>query len=224
MSTTLDNSDPYSQFKNIPISVMNMMKEEDKKYHISGPLSYSITYFYLRSLEGNCIELVDTNQLWKYREYSITKKDKENYNTMNRKCKSIKERGFYEPLHLVYYAPTGEAYVDEGNHRLHWAKKNGIKYLPVKVILMHNRDVTDGRKYEKSPNGFIKKFHPKLKYIAPSQIGFNVVKKIPYHPYYPESINSLFHKEITDKNLNNYPKDSYILNLIEMDKMENKDD
>jgi hypothetical protein len=89
---------------------------------------------------------------------------------------------------------------------------------------MHNRDVTDGRKYEKSPNGFIKKFHPKLNYIAPSQIGFNVVKKIPYHPYYPESIFSLFHNQITDKNLNNYPKDSYILNLREMDKMENKDD
>jgi len=219
MSTTLDPSDPYSQFSNVPISLINMMKEEDKKYHISGPLSYKIFYYWRRSLNQS-IELVDINQLWKYKGYSITKKDKEKYNRMNKNCKSIKERGFYEPLHLVYYTPTGEVYVDEGNHRLHWAKKNGIKFLPVKVILMHKRDFNDGRKYETSPNGRIKYFHPALDKIAPSQIGFNVVRKIPYHPYYPESICS----KITADNFIHFPKDCYVYDLLKLDEKENKDD
>jgi hypothetical protein len=206
--------DLIKPFNNLPNLVIDMIMDEDKKFKISSPLSYTITYFWNNN-SSEKIELVDCSQLWKYREYNRLKVGKHNPPNKNNfnKLKSINKIGFYEPLSLIYYASTGETFVCDGNHRLTWAKNidKKIKWLPVKVHVFQKKQKSETNKYNIAPIG-AKPFPNTIK-IAPSEIGFKVYQKYPLHPYYPNNISDNLKKF----NIPNYPSQRLILDLIDMD-------
>jgi hypothetical protein len=202
----------YRAYKECPIDLINLIFNEDKKHLISGPLSYRITYNWVNK-SSEKIELVDVNQLWKYREHNRLKEGKYSKKNLEKildeKCSSINKRGFYEPLSLMYYAPTGECSLHEGNHRITWAKNNNVKYVPVRVHIVHYKN---SEKYQKAPlKG--NTFEKKLKFIAPSEIGFKVLKKDLFHPYFSDKLRA----KINHQSFFEPPNDKYILEALNLD-------
>jgi hypothetical protein len=179
----------YTPFQNCPGLVIEMIERTDKIFHISGPLSYSITYTWINGTKDK-IELVDCNQLWKYRQDNgikiNTKKMYELKDNLNIKFKSIQENGLSEPISLYYYPASGGCKINNGNEILHWAKYNQIKFLPTKIELNENNE----KNLKKAPKKI-----SSFENLSPSKIGFKIHKKYPNHPYYSNELSLQLKKE-----------------------------
>jgi hypothetical protein len=181
----------YVDFDKLQISDI---KTYDKQFHLSGLLSYVINHNYFKKNE--IIELVDTNQLWDYKEYDRTTSSKYSSDCgvldINEKFASILKIGFLEPLHINCNTQTNNCYVDEGNHRLAFAYHNKIPFVPARVIAS---STCDGKQIPFNTRGL-----PKDKLTA-SMLGFKTVSNFPNHPYLPFQLSS---KLIKEKFLNPY--------------------
>ena len=124
----------YSLYVNFQKLHVSDIQKYDRKFHLSGLLSYQINHNWIK--QNNIIELVDTRQLWHYKEFDRTKTPKYSESTfnINDKFSSIKDKGFFEPLHINCNPHTKKCYVDEGNHRLTYAFYNNIPFVPARVI------------------------------------------------------------------------------------------
>ena len=87
---------------------------------------------------GYQIEWVKLSELKKYREFNRLDPKAQGVEvsrkTIEELKKSIKEKGFTDPILLSYNPDTGKAIVDEGNHRLIAAEQLGLDSVPVKGI------------------------------------------------------------------------------------------
>ena len=70
----------------------------------------------------------------------------------------ILKNGFQEPTNISCYLETGNAYITEGNHRLWVAHKEGIPFIPCRVIPK-----------QLSPNGSYKKLDIDFSTLKPKE-------------------------------------------------------
>jgi len=160
----------YVNFENLHISEIQTF---DKQFHLSGLLSYQINYNWKK--QNNIIELVETKQLWDYKEFDRTTTPKysdcNSLADINKKFSSIKEKGFFEPLHINCNRHTKKCYVDEGNHRLTYY--NNILFVPARVISSLTSDgVTIPFQHRDLPTDK----------LTASMLGFRTFSNNPKHP------------------------------------------
>ena len=80
--------------------------------------------------------MVKTPDLWEYRESdrSLTPKMGDNHDHLEQVRRFILRNGFQEPIIISCDLKTGNAYISEGNHRVCVARKEGIPFVPCRVI------------------------------------------------------------------------------------------
>lgn len=99
-----------------------------------------------RSLKSTSwVELVQIEQLWKFREFDrrFKKNPRNPPNYLTKLTKEIKKEGLKYPLTLAVSKETSRAYVYEGNHRLRALMDLGFKWAPVRVSSFFLRDHDD---------------------------------------------------------------------------------
>ena len=81
-------------------------------------------------------QMVRTQDLWEYKEFdrSLTPKYGNDHDHLEQVRRFILKNGFQEPIIISCDLKTGKAYITEGNHRLWVALKEGIPYIPCRVI------------------------------------------------------------------------------------------
>ena len=118
-------------------------------------------------------QMVKTQDLWEYREFdrSLTPKTGNNHHHLEQVRRFILKNGFQEPIIISHDLKTGKAYITEGNHRLWVYLKEGIPFIPCRVI-----------PHWLSPNGSYKKLDIDVstlkpgETILPEQLGLTVAK------------------------------------------------
>src|ERR1700679_2106831 len=92
--------DSYSLYKKLDIKIHGENEcsylEQDKTFHLSGILSYQMHYNFFNEYE-NKIELVSTNEIWKFKEYDRFVEPKfegdDPIKEIDKKCNSILTHG-----------------------------------------------------------------------------------------------------------------------------------
>ena len=81
-------------------------------------------------------QMVKTRELWEYKEFdrSLTPKNENNKDHLEQVRRFILKNGFQEPFIISCDLKTGKAYVSEGNHRLWVAIREGIPFVPCRVV------------------------------------------------------------------------------------------
>jgi len=130
-SLSKENNSLYKLYNKFDKELLIDIQNQDKHFNISGLLSYVVNHNWVKKQE--IIELVDTKELWNFKEVDrhITPKGD---NSLESKCGSIKDKGFFEPLILAYDNSTTTCLLVEGNNRLAYAMLNNIPFVPVKVV------------------------------------------------------------------------------------------
>lgn len=143
----LDNSDLF-------FSKLDEPSENEKK--IMQGKSYMSASFD----NSHDFQMVKTTELWEYKEFDRSMTPKSGNN------------GFEEPLIISCDLNTGKAYVTEGNHRLWVAIREGIPFVPCRVI-----------PHWLPPNGLCKKIDMDLttlqskEIILPEHLGLTVATR-----------------------------------------------
>jgi hypothetical protein len=157
--------------------LLSKIQSYDSKFHLSGLISYLITHNWIK--QHQIIELVDTNQLWKYKEVDRIESPKGDCD-LDSKCGSILDQGFFEPLLLTFDIKEKNCLLIEGNSRLAFAKMNKIPFVPVKVISAPNPK-------DSKSIPLIKKFDT----LCASSLGFKTIQSFPEHPYLSNELASV---------------------------------
>ena len=95
------------------------------KYFLSDSFDYSHEF-----------QMVKTQDLWDYKEFdrSVMLKSGNNHDHLDQVRRFILKNGFEEPIIISCDLQDGKAYITEGNHRLWVALKEGIPFIPCRVI------------------------------------------------------------------------------------------
>ena len=132
---TSDSDDDFDQAfqplnTDIYFDTLNEPSEREKqcmevKSYISDSFDYSHEF-----------QMVRTQDLWEYKEFdrSLTPKYGNDHDHLEQVRRFILKNGFQEPIIISCDLKTGKAYITEGNHRLWVALKEGITYIPCRVI------------------------------------------------------------------------------------------
>jgi hypothetical protein len=171
----------YKLYSIFDKELVSIIQSQDIQFHLSGLLSYLINHNWVKNHQ--IIELVETNQLWNFKEYDRTIVPKDDI-PLSSKCASILEKGFLEPLILSYDNGNKTCLLEEGNHRLLFAKDNNIPFVPV---LVRNSSCENGHPIPEQKISFGPGLGGRL---CASSIGFNTFKKFPEHPYLPSDLSS----------------------------------
>ena len=119
----LDNPDLY-------FSTLDEPTEGEKQYtEAKCFLSDSFDY-------SHDFQMVRAQELWEYKEFdgSLTPKAGNKHDHLEQVRRFILKNGFQEPLIITCDLQSEKAYISEGNHRLRVAIKEGIKFVPCRVI------------------------------------------------------------------------------------------
>lgn len=119
----LDNTDLY--FSTLDEPTENEKQSMQAKYFMSDLFD-----------DSHDFQMVRTVDLWEYKEFdrSLTPKSGNNHDHLEQVRRFILKNGFQEPIIITCDLQTGKAYVTEGNHRLWVALKEGIPFIPCRVI------------------------------------------------------------------------------------------
>ena len=88
----------------------------------------------------------------------------------------IRENGIQEPIVLQYYFKDNAINLTEGHHRLKIANELGINKIPVKIIVVWNKNIQSDETIFNPPTkldieGYVKRnYYPT--FIEPSELGF----------------------------------------------------
>jgi hypothetical protein len=104
---------------------------ESEKQSVQAKNFLSDSFDYLHEFQ-----MVKTQDLWDYKEFdrSVTPKSRNNYDHLDQVRRFILKNGFQEPIIISCDLQDGKAYITEGNHRLWVALKEGIPFIPCRVI------------------------------------------------------------------------------------------
>lgn len=179
---------------NVPLSILQEISLIDKQFHLSPLLGMSLTANFLLSEEMgqfpyDPVQLIRTADLEKFREYDRTKVPKypnqDPVRVVNELAASVKAKGFFEPLILLYDKEKNICSLTEGNTRLAVALEQNLEYVPVKIQICTGLET--GKKPRNRP-----KVQAQSRYIPASELGLKTLTKDETHPYLPENlINSL---------------------------------
>ncbi|KAJ7371880.1 hypothetical protein OS493_022601 [Desmophyllum pertusum] len=130
--TTIDSSDSDDDFDEAfkPLDNTDLYFSNEKQ-------SMQAKYFMSDSFDdSHDFQMVRTVDLWEYKEFdrSLTPKSGNNHDHLEQVRRFILKNGFQEPIIITCDLQTGKAYVTEGNHRLWVALKEGIPFIPCRVI------------------------------------------------------------------------------------------
>jgi hypothetical protein len=177
-----ENNSLYKLYdKSFDKELLSELQENDKIASISGLLSYVINHNWVNDI--GIIELVDTKQLWNFKEVNRLLTPKGD-TSLKFKCGSIMELGFFEPLTLSYDNESTSCLLEEGNSRLAYAYLNNIPFVPVKVV--HGSHHNEGHKVL---------VPDKTKVLCPSNLGFDTIQNYPLHPYLSVKLSNELKKQ-----------------------------